>query len=121
MSTNTLDTLADRYCAAWNTEDGAERRTILKTVLADDGLYADPSVRTEGVEALASHIDGVVARNPGARISRTSPIDGHHEMLRFLWSNRLADGRVLRNGVDFCTVAPDGRFRSIIGFFGPIE
>lgn len=121
MSAETLEALADRYCAAWNTADGAERRAILKTVLADDGLYADPSVRAVGVEALASHIDGVVARNPGARISRTSRVDSHHEMLRFLWSNRLPNGHVLRDGVDFCTVAADGRFRSITGFFGPIE
>lgn len=121
MNAENPDVLADRYCAAWNTQDGKERRAILKTVLADDGLYADPSVRAVGVEALAAHIDGVVARNPGARISRTSPVDCHHEMLRFLWSNRLPDGCVLRDGVDFCTVAADGRFQSITGFFGPIE
>jgi len=121
MTAETLETLVDRYCAAWNTADGAERRAILRSVLADDGLYADPSVRAAGVEALAIHIDGVVARNPGARISRTSAIDRHHEMMRFLWSNRLPDGRVLRDGVDFCTVAADGRFQSIVGFFGPIQ
>jgi hypothetical protein len=121
MSVETPEALVDRYCAAWNTADGAERRAILKSALVDNGLYADPSVRAVGVEALATHIDGVVARNPGARISRTSPIDEHHEMLRFLWSNRLPDGRVLRSGVDFCTLASDGRFQSIVGFFGPIE
>ncbi|OFX04164.1 MAG: hypothetical protein A3D94_06225 [Alphaproteobacteria bacterium RIFCSPHIGHO2_12_FULL_66_14] len=120
MNAESLDTLVDRYCAAWNTPDGAERRRILHTVLTDGGLYVDPSVRAVGVESLAAHIDGVAHRNPGARISRTGPIDAHHEVLRFDWSNRLADGRVLRRGVDFCTIAADGRFLSIVGFFTPV-
>ena len=121
MSTEALEMLVDRYCAAWNTPDGAERRMILRSVLTGGGFYTDPSVHAVGIDALATHIDGVVTRNPGARISRTSAIDAHHEVLRFLWSNRLTDGRVLRDGVDFCTIASDGRFRSIVGFFGPVQ
>ncbi len=121
MSGETLETLVDRYCAAWNTPDGGERRIILRSVLTEGGLYVDPSVRAAGVEALAVHIDGVVSRNVGARISRTSPIDAHHEVLRFLWCNRLPDGHVLRDGVDFCTIATDGKFQSIVGFFGPAQ
>lgn len=120
MSRETLETLVDRYCAAWNTADGAERRAILSSVLTDSGLYVDPSVRAVGIEAVAIHIDGVVARNPGARISRTGPIDAHHEVLRFPWSNRLADGKVLRAGIDFCMLAADGKFRSIVGFFDSV-
>lgn len=119
MSRETPEALVDRYCAAWNTADGAERRAILSSVLTDGGLYVDPSVRAVGIEAFATHIDGVVARNPGARISRTGPIDTHHEVLRFPWSNRLADGKVLRAGVDFCMLAADGKFQSIVGFFDP--
>ncbi len=119
MSRETLETLADRYCAAWNTADGAERRAILSSVLTNGGLYVDPSVCAVGIEAFAVHIDGVVARNPGARISRTGPIDAHHEVLRFSWNNRLADGTILRAGIDFCTLAADGKFQSIVGFFDP--
>lgn len=120
MIRETLETLADRYCAAWNTADGDERRAILASVLTDGGLYVDPSVRAVGIEAFALHIDGVVARNPGARISRTGPIDSHHEVLRFSWSNRLVDGKVLRAGIDFCMLATDGKFQSIVGFFDPV-
>ena len=119
MSRETPETLVDRYCAAWNTADGAERRAILPSVLTGDALYVDPSVRAVGIEAFALHIDGVVARNPGARISRTGPIDAHHEVLRFSWSNRLVDGKVLRAGIDFCMLATDGKFQSIVGFFDP--
>lgn len=120
MSRETLETLVDLYCAAWNTADGAERRAILSSVLTGGGLYVDPSVRAVGIEAFAIHIDGVVARNPGARISRTGPLDAHHEVLRFAWTNRLADGKVLRAGIDFCTLAVGGKFQSIVGFFDPI-
>lgn len=120
MSRETLETLVDRYCAAWNTVDAAERRAILSSVLTDGGLYVDPSVRAVGIEACATHIDGIVARNPGSRISRTGLIDAHHEVLRFSWSNRLADGRVLRAGIDFCILAGDGKFQSIVGFIEPV-
>lgn len=119
MSAQTLEMLIDRYCAAWNTQDAGERRAILKSVLVEDGLYVDPSVRTVGPEALAVHIDGVVARNPGARISRTGAVDAHHDVLRFAWNNRLASGTVLRQGIDFCMLAADGRFQSIAGFLEP--
>ena len=119
MSEQTLEMLIDRYCAAWNTQDAAERREILNSVLAEDGLYVDPSVRAVGAEALAVHIDGVVARNPGARISRTGAVDTHHEVLLFAWSNQLASGTVLRQGIDFCVLASDGRFQSIVGFLDP--
>lgn len=120
MSRETLETLVDRYCAAWNTADGAERRAILSSVLTGDALYVDPSVRAVGIEAFALHIDGVVACNPGVRISRTGPMDSHHEVLRFSWSNRLVDGKVLRAGIDFCMLATDGKFQSIVGFFDPV-
>ena len=52
-------------------------------------------------------------------ISTVSSVDAHHDVLRFAWNNRLASGSVLRQGIDFCMLAADGRFQSIAGFLEP--
>ena len=67
---------------------------------------------------------GVQARFPGFVLKRTSKVDAHGgpsgsvqgRYLRFTWSLGPADGPSVVEGVDFCTLAPDGRLASVVGF-----
>jgi SnoaL-like domain len=106
------------YAAAWNEPDTAARRRVLERAWADAGVYADPTARVEGREALVTHIAGFQAQMPGARIIVTSGIDEHHGALRFTWSLRAGDGSTVTDGIDFGELADDGRLRRITGFFG---
>jgi hypothetical protein len=115
-----LESLIDRYCAAWSDPDPARRRDLLGGVFADDATYTDPTVHTTGVDELLAHIDTVLARRPGARVVRTSPVDAHHELARFAWHVVQPDGTAHPDGLDLAEFSTSGRIRRIVGFFGPL-
>ena len=67
-------------------------------------------------EALVAHI----GRFHGARVVATSGVDAYDGHLRFAWRMLDADGVVTLEGIDFGELAPDGRLKRIVGFFGPL-
>lgn len=107
------------YGAAWNAAED-ERRTLLDSSWADDGVYCDPGARAEGREALIKHIGGFQAGFPNHRIDLTSGVDEHDGRFRFSWVLRSSDGRTVTEGIDFGVLSDDGRIASITGFFGPL-
>ncbi len=112
-----IDEVVCIYFAAWNEPDAAKRKIMLAPIWAEDGVYADPTVETIGVDALSDHIGRVLARLPGSRITLTSAVETHHRFSRFSWSRIDAGGKPLRNGVDFAEVDASGRLVRMIGFF----
>jgi hypothetical protein len=108
------------YVDAWNEPAEAARRELLHRSWADDGVYTDPLVCVEGREALVRHSRKFADRWPGARVVTTSGVDEHHGFVRFTWRLVSPGGEVLRDGMDFGELCPDGRLRRIVGFFGPL-
>jgi hypothetical protein len=121
MERATFETIIDTYCAAWNETDAAKRDAILSPVWGEGATYTDPTVHLTGRAALVVHIDAVFARYPGSTIVRTSVVDVHHDVARFVWKKVLADGTSLPEGIDFAEVGNDGRLVRIVGFFGPLS
>ena len=112
----------DAYTSSWGEADEAKRRAILETSWADDGRYCDPSGEAVGRDALVAHIGGFLD-NPAMKgfvLERVSGVDVHHNVLRFDWVLKNAEGEVVMEGVDYGELADDGRLQSITGFFGPI-
>lgn len=112
----------DAYTGSWNEPDEDARRALLEKAWADDGRYSDPSADVKGRDALIAHISSF-QKNPsmkGFSLARTSGVDAHHNVLRFNWALKSADGNVVMEGVDFGVLDDDGRFQSITGFFGPM-
>lgn len=107
------------YGAAWNEPDEDARRKLLNQGWADDGIYCDPTATVSGREALVTHIAGFHQQFPGARIEVASGVDEHDGWLRFAWTMVGADGATIMDGFDVGELAPDGRLRRIVGFFGP--
>ena len=119
MSDSTLESLIDRYVAAWNAPDPAASHAHLKDVWAEHGVYVDPTVHVVGAGELVAHIFRVQARRPDTRIVLTSSIDAHHDTLRFLWKRAHADGTKVVDGNDIAIIAR-GRIARMTGFFGPL-
>lgn len=119
MSDDTTEftALADRYIEIWNETDGDRR--IAKT-WSEAGAYADPAATSEGHDGIDKMTAAVHERFPGARFRRTSAVDKHNDRIRFGWALVAADGSTIVAGVDFGTVADDGRLASITGFFGDL-
>jgi hypothetical protein len=109
------------YLTAWNEPDEAARRRLLESSWADDGVYCDPIGKAAGREALGAYIAGFQAARPGDRIDLATAVDSHDGYLRFGWAERGQDGTVVADGMDFGTLADDGRLARIIGFFGPLR
>ena len=52
---------------------------------------------------------------PGHHFALSFGPDAHNDVVRFAWELRGADGPVA-TGVDFATLAEDGRLRNVTGF-----
>jgi hypothetical protein len=77
-------------------------------------------LEAEGHTVLNDMVAGVHTRFPGHRFRRISGIDSHHDQVRFAWELAGPDGRIAVAGIDVGELAPDGRLRSITGFFGEL-
>ena len=88
------------------------KRFGMTTVL---GSYLDPLMAGHGADEIAGMIGAAQAQFPGHRFELSSGPDAHHDVVRFAWTLRGADGPVA-HGVDFATVAGDGRLREVTGF-----
>lgn len=107
------------YCEAWNTPDRAARDALLARAWAEDGVYTDPApTHAVGRAALSDAIAEFQSRNPGARFRCSAP-QIHHGAMRVTWVMLRPDGAEAMRGTDFNELAPDGRLRRVVGFFGP--
>jgi hypothetical protein len=115
----TLEETLDLYDEAWNDDDEASRRAHLRRCLTDEGIYCDPTVEVVGADALAAHIGETRSAFGGFSIKRTSGFEQHHGYVRFAWRMTSNEGEPIVDGFDVVRLATDGRFQSIVGFFGP--
>jgi SnoaL-like domain len=112
-----ITTIVDGYIAAWNEPDPDRRRALVADTFADDASYVDPLMTGEGPDGIAAMIGGAQQQFPGHRFELTSGPDAHHDRVRFAWTLVGADdGTPVAAGVDFATVAEDGRLREVTGF-----
>ena len=107
---------ADAYVATWNETDPAKRLSAIARVWGDMGAYRDPLMASDGPAGIDAMVAGVQGRFPGFVLKRTSKVDSHNGAVRFSWSLGPVAGPAVVEGVDFGTLAPDGRFASIVGF-----
>jgi SnoaL-like protein len=115
-----IATVVDRYIAMWNETSDEARRSIIAATWSDDGTYLDPLMSGDGPAGIDAMVAGAQAQFPGARFELTAGPDQHHDRVRFAWRMVGGDGSAeLARGVDFATVAGDGRLRSVTGFLEP--
>jgi hypothetical protein len=110
-----ITTIVDNYIAAWNEADPSRRREIVAETFTDDATYLDPLMSGEGQDGIDALIAGAQQQFPGHRFELSPGPDAHHDRVRFAWSLLGEDGPVA-GGVDFATVADDGRLRAVTGF-----
>ena len=130
--TATPDAVVEAYVATWNETDPARRRAGLAAAWTETGIYRDPVMAGDGLAGIDAMLASVQAKFPGFVLKRTSKVNAHGGSLggpsggpsgssvglylRFTWSLGPADGPSVVEGVDFCTLAPDGRLASVVGF-----
>jgi hypothetical protein len=115
-----ITTVVHNYIAMWNETTPEERRAIIADTFADDARYVDPQQSGAGREGIDAMVAGAQRQFPGHRFELSGGPDAHHDRVRFAWRMLAAgNGTPVAAGVDFATVAADGRLRDVTGFFEP--
>ena len=109
----------DHMLAAWNEPDPEKVRGHLELALAPEVLFVDPSIVTRGLDEFEANVHEVHGRLPGAVYSRSSGVDGHHDLYRYHWAIHR-DGELVLPGFDVAEVDAEGRVLRVLGFFGPV-
>ncbi|HTU98090.1 MAG TPA: nuclear transport factor 2 family protein [Solirubrobacteraceae bacterium] len=113
------DTVVHNYIAMWNETDPDRRRALVAETVTDDADYVDPVMDGAGVDGITAMIGAAQAQFPGHRFALVSGPEAHHDRARFAWSLAADGGAPVAVGVDFVSLADDGRMRSITGFLEP--
>jgi SnoaL-like domain len=111
--------IVDRYIAMWNETDERQRRDLVAQTVTDDASYLDPMMAGDGIDGISEMIGGAQQQFPGHRFTLIAGPDAHHDRVRFTWSLAADGGDPVAIGVDFATIADDGRMRAITGFLEP--
>jgi hypothetical protein len=115
--TNDLNNLINRYIEAWNETDAGRRHELVAGTWSDDGTYLDPLMTGAGHDSIAAMIALAQERFPGHRFELSFGPDAHNDRVRFAWRLYGPEGdQPVGAGVDFATVAEDGRLSSVTGF-----
>ena len=118
--TSDLNTILNRFIEAWNETDAGRRRELVAGTWSEDGAYVDPLMTGTGHDSIATMIALAQERFPDHRFELSFGPDAHNDRVRVGWRLYGPEGdEPVAAGVDFGTVAEDGRLRSVTGFLEP--
>jgi len=107
----------ERYQAAWRTGiDPVERERLLKTSVAEDCAYGDPSSQAHGHAELLRKIEDSERKFPGATFRNNQIIEQHKQAL-ILWTMLDGEGNKFAPGASYVRFSEDGRLKQMSGFF----
>jgi hypothetical protein len=116
--TSAVEDTVDAYLATWNETDPAKRAALIERSLGADLWYRDPMLEADGRDAYDGMIAAVQSQFPGLVMRRTSPIDGHRDLVRFNWALGVPGEAPVFAGLDVAKTDADGKLHRIIGFAG---
>jgi len=113
-----IEEVIETYIASWNEGDAARRRSLVERTWVSGGTYVDPLMSGAGLDEITAMIGAAQEQFPGHRFELSFGPDAHNGRVRWAWNMVGADGPVAA-GVDFATLAPDGRLDAVTGFLQP--
>ena len=106
----------DRYSASWSQPDKAERNAVLADLTMPDVTYTDPAIALSGPEEFSAYMAEFQQQFPETRFAIID-VREHHEQSLANWKLVDSKGDVVMLGTSHARLAPDGKFRSLTGFF----
>lgn len=109
--------LVQRFLDIANDHDADSRLAAITEAFTEDCSYTDPTIVTEGRQALSDYLGATLAQMPpGFVFALDGKVDGHHDQVRFPWQFGPADGAKVAGGYDFF-VLNKGKIQHFYGFF----
>jgi hypothetical protein len=115
-----IATIVDANLEALTETDAAKRADLIRAAWAEDGSLTDPPLDGKGHAGIDNFARVVCEHYAGQKFRRVSGVDVHHDRFRYAWELVDADGAVTVAGIDVGDIAPDGRLRTVTGFFGDL-
>jgi SnoaL-like domain len=117
MTTDTITNTVETYLQAWNERVPERRRALVARSFADDATYVDPARSGIGADDIDRMIAGAQEQHPGVELTLAGAPDHHGTHVRFTWHLRpTGTDTVALIGHDYASLAPDGRFKDVVGF-----
>jgi hypothetical protein len=115
-----ITTVVDGYIDMWNETAPERRRAIIAETWTEDASYVDPLMSGQGADGIDAMVAAAQQQFPGHRFELTQGPDAHNDRVRFAWKLvGQENGTPVAAGVDFGTLAPDGRLQAVTGFLEP--
>jgi hypothetical protein len=108
----------DAFLAAWSEKDEARRRAALAAVATEDVTFADAFSCTAGIDDLVAHLAAAQFHMPGVVLERTGDVRQCQGTAIVEWTAKGPDGASRGRGTNVFDLAPDGRIRRVVGFWG---
>ena len=116
-----LTAIVDKYLAAWNETDAADRRKKIDDLWAADGTYTDPLAAVSGRDGFDQLIGAAQQQFAGLRFVRGATYDEHHNIVRFTWDLVPGAGaEPVVIGFDVAVTDDSGQIRAVLGFLDKV-
>jgi uncharacterized protein YndB with AHSA1/START domain len=108
----------DAFLRAWGNPDAADRRRLLESCAAPDLVFRDAFSATNGIEEMLANLEAVQIHMPGMTLVRDGDVRQAHGTAIAGWTAQGPDGSPRGRGTNVYDLAPDGRIRRVVGFWG---
>jgi uncharacterized protein YndB with AHSA1/START domain len=108
----------DAFLRAWGDPDAGARRTLLESCAAPNLIFRDAFSATEGLEEMLANLEAIQIFMPGMRLVRDGDVRQAHGTAIAGWTAQGPDGSPRGRGTNVYDLAPDGRIRRVVGFWG---
>ncbi|MDQ6894947.1 MAG: SRPBCC domain-containing protein [Acidobacteriota bacterium] len=108
----------DEFLRAWGEPDAAMRRSLAESCLTPEISFRDAFSATDGLEEMLANLEAVQIFMPGMTLTRAGDVRQAHGTAIAGWTASAADGSPRGSGTNVFDLAPDGRIRRVVGFWG---
>jgi len=110
--------LVDQFISAWGETNRDKRGALLAGCFEPDGLYRDAYGYVPGLDGLNTFIGNAQKFMPGLVLARSGAVRHAHGQICYQWTMTGPDGKVMANGISAGECSPEGKIRSLTGFWG---
>jgi uncharacterized protein YndB with AHSA1/START domain len=108
----------DAFLRAWGEPDAAERRALVESCATPEISFRDAFSATDGMEEMLANLEAVQMHMPGMTLARAGEVRQAHGTAIAGWTALGPDGAPRGAGTNVFDLAPDGRIRRVVGFWG---